>query len=131
MTDLGVQRIFGDDDAGALDPVMDETRPVHPRAVVDVLQPVSHVRRDLHSRGPACDRRVVRVDPVPEAVAEVRALHELVDQVDVALREGRAEQLRDAAVVAPADRGEELAEAGEPGGAAEPAAEDGDVAAAE
>ncbi len=52
MADLCVECFLGDDDAGALDVVVDETGALNPRAMVNVIETVREVRRDLHAFQP-------------------------------------------------------------------------------
>ncbi|PON35774.1 hypothetical protein PanWU01x14_333760, partial [Parasponia andersonii] len=102
---VGAGDDFGDDDAGALDVVVDEIVP-QSGAMVDVIEAVSEVRRDLHPREPGREDREARVSRVPEAIGEVNSLNEFVHEVDVAPGHGHPEQLDQAAMVAPTDRRE-------------------------
>lgn len=105
MADLRAERIVGDDDPGALDVVVDEAG-FQSSAMVDVVEAVSEVRRDLHPRQPRGQNGEARVSRVSQALSEIHAVDELVREVDVIPGERRADQLDQARVVAPADRGE-------------------------
>lgn len=105
MADLRVQRLVGDDDARALDVVVDEIGP-QSGAMVDVIKAVSEVRRDLHSREPGRENREARVFRVSKTTSKVRSRNEFVHEVDVVSGGGSAEKLDQATMVAPANRGE-------------------------
>lgn len=109
MADLGIEGWFGYDDARAFDVVVDEAG-VESRAVVDVIEAVREVGGDLQAREPCGQDGVARVVWVAEALGEAGSGDELVDEVDVAPGEGRAEELDEAAVVAPRDEGEAVLE---------------------
>jgi len=126
-----VEGRLGDDDAAALDMVMDEID-VQTGLVVNVIEAVSEICGDLHSRHPRGEDGEVHVVFVAEAVGEGGAVvDEVVDEVDVVAGDGGAEELDDADVVAAADDGEELLELWSLELAAELALEDNDIGAAE
>lgn len=102
MADLRVQRLFGYDNAGALDVVVNEAG-VQPRAMVDVIEAVRKVRGDLHAREPGGEDREIRVIRIPETTSEVRTFNEFVHEVNVIPRQRRAKEPDYAAVVAPTD----------------------------
>lgn len=109
MANPSVEIGLGDDDATALDVVVDEAYE-QPSLVVDVIEAVSEIGGDLHSRHPRVEHREVNVPRVPETIRKVGTVDELVHEVDVVAGDGCAEELDDADVVAAAHDGEEFTE---------------------
>lgn len=62
--------------------VVDEIRP-QSGAMVDVIEAVGEVGRDLHSREPGREDRVARVSTVSETIGEIHSGDEIVHEVDV------------------------------------------------
>lgn len=123
MANLGAQARLSDDDAGALHPVVDRLG-----VVVDVLEALSDVGGDLNAGEPGSERGEAGVLGVPEAPEEAGAGDVAIDDVDIVICEGGAEELHDAAMMAPAKGGDA---GGQHGGVAEEgAAEHNGIAAA-
>lgn len=134
MANLGAQIILRDNNAGTLDTVVNEAESgigIGAGEVVDVIDAVCDVGRDLHPRGPRVELGEARVSAVAEAIGEAGAGDEFVDEEDGGAGDGGAEEFDEAAVVAAADEGEAATEVGEVELAAEGAAGDDGVAVAE
>lgn len=72
--------------------VVDEIR-LQPGEMVDVIEAMSEVGRNLHSRHPGREDRVARVSRVSETIGEVRPGDEFVHEIDTISRYRRAEEL--------------------------------------
>lgn len=129
MTDPRAEILLGDEDAGALDAVVDETG-TGAGGIVDVIEAVSEIGGDMHPRGPGGEISEARVPAIAEAIGEAGAGDELVDEVNVVAGDGSAEEFDEAAVVATADEGEAVTELREVHVAAKLALENDDVAVA-
>ena len=66
---------------------------------MDVIKPVSQVRRDLHSRDPIRQNREIRVSRVSETIREASAFDVIVDEVNVVSRNRSPEELDQAPMV--------------------------------
>jgi len=130
MANPSVERRFRDDDAAGFDTVVDEID-VQTGFVVNVIECVSEIRGDLHSRHPRGENGEARVVLVAETIGEAGAVDEVVDEVDVIAGDGGAKEFDDADVVAATDDGEQLLELIGLEFADELALEDNDVCSAE
>lgn len=113
MADFRAQILLRDYNARNLDMIVNESGfgiRTGAGEIVDVIETVRHVGRDLHPRDPRVEIGEARVPAVAEAVGEAGAGDELVDEEDDGARDRRAEEFQEAAVVTPADEGEAAAE---------------------
>lgn len=108
MADLGAEVGLRDDDGGAFNPVVDAGG--GGGMLVDVLEAVGNVGSDLDAGSPGCERSEAGISRVAEAVGEAGAGNEFVDEIDVVIGEGGAEEASEAAVVGPAEGSETGAE---------------------
>ena len=79
MADIRVVIGLRHDHRGALDVVVNEILDLEPSFVVDVVEPMGQIRRDLDPRGPIRQHGEVRVLRVPQAIGERRSVDVLVD----------------------------------------------------
>lgn len=99
MAYLRIQRVVHDENAGALDTVMNKSR-IQSSTVMDVIEAVSQVRRDLHSRHPIRQNREIRVSRVSETVRETGAFNVIVNEVNMVSGNRSSEELDQASMVA-------------------------------
>lgn len=109
MANPSVQSLLRDDDAGAVDVVVDEIG-VEAGEMVDVIEAVSEIGSDLHPRNPSGEIGEARVQRVSQAISEINTANEFIDEVNVVTGDGSAEEFNQAAMVAPADNGEAISE---------------------
>ncbi|KOM49395.1 hypothetical protein LR48_Vigan08g022200 [Vigna angularis] len=109
MANSSVKRRFHDDYAAGFDVVLDEIG-VQTDFVVNVIECVSEIRGDLHSRHPCGENGEARVVPVAETIGEVGAVDEVIDEVDVVTKDESVEEFDDANVVAAVDDEDQLLE---------------------
>lgn len=102
MADLGGHGILRDDDAGALDVVVNEVR-LQARTMVDVIESVSEVGGGFHSRKPGGEHGEARILGVSKTIHEIGSDNEIVDQIDVVPGKGSTQKLDQTAMVAPAN----------------------------
>lgn len=110
MADLGIQQwLLDDDDAAALDVIVDELEP-QAGGIVDVVQSVGDIGGDSDPRHPIGEDGEIRVEGIAEAIGEIGAGDVIVDEVDVRGGDGGALESDEAGVVAAADDGEAVGE---------------------
>ena len=85
MADFRTALDFRDDDAGALDAVVNET--AGGGEVVDILEPLRDVGGDLDSIDPGRNRRIHRIFRVSEALAETGSVNKLVNEQEILVSE--------------------------------------------
>lgn len=83
MADLRRQRgLIGNDDRTALYVVVYESSP-DSNTIVHIIEPVGDAGGDLNPREPIGEDGEIRVSGVPQAIAQIGAVNETVDKVDV------------------------------------------------
>lgn len=86
MANPRVQILLRDDDARALDVVVDEIR-VEAGEMVDVIEPVGEISRDLHPRKPRRQFREARIQSISQTIGEIHTANKLIDEVNVVSRD--------------------------------------------
>lgn len=130
MAYLGIQRVVNHENAGTPDTIVHKTL-TQSSAMVDVVEPVSQVRRDLHSRDPIRQNCEIRVSRVSETICEASAINVIVNEVNVVSRNRSPEELDQAPMVAFANHRQQFANLRSLDGAAELSLEDDHVFAAD